>query len=555
MPTGKPEAQSAEELRSAMASGLAEANLAGYLDAASSLVELLTREAMLHSEKAQWEQAVECLSSATSVSEEMVALMDEADLELRALVRVLGPERRRFFEEQGIVLDSGGGFGGAFADARRLLASVGEQGEALAYYFRAHVLYNRGEYEPATESFVEAAPALEKLSQGGDNFEVLARSASDRAALSRARWLWAEDKWDAARRAFAEAARAFAALPPEELTEGSAYPYIARWATGMEELASGNEYFSRGTYERAAAAFMRARVLFDDLEEVMPEDSDIVLQFFRQKSAIESLAAAAQLERASYMSRYSLGDYQAAARHADACLAAWQQLHDEMPPESAKSDMNVFRSLISRAEGDKELAAGHVLRASEQWEEAEAAYERSRAALESAATYMLKAGLPDATAQQEALMATASLIAIWVRESRAEQELKEQIKALRSERQSLLERINSAGTTVNNYNEATAIAEANTQVAVRVADDVKGLLPELRAAIDNAGLGMDGEKLKAEVADLEASNESPKSFLERTAEVTKKVAEIANNIGDAAAPVLSVIQKIAPLVGLVSLAH
>ena len=142
-------------------------------------------------------------------------------------------------------------------------------------------------------------------------------------------------------------------------------------------------------------------------------------------------------------------------------------------------------------------------------------------------------------------------IAPEARQADAERKLKQDIGELQAERRGLIERISSAGVTVNNSVDAVAVAEQNTQIAVQVTQSVKNLLPELRAALEGAALGAESAELEKEIAALEASDEPPASFLERAKRLTGRLADIVKNVGDAAEPLIPVIKKLAPLVGLV----
>jgi hypothetical protein len=222
-----------------------------------------------------------------------------------------------------------------------------------------------------------------------------------------------------------------------------------------------------------------------------------------------------------------------------------------LPSKAAPWQKYAIEAQLAWAQADKERATAFVLREQEQWVDVQAAYERARNELSNAASLFLRTGLPGAAATQESLMAMATVtIAPEARQAEAERKLKESINQLRAERQELIERISSAGVTVNNAVEAVSIAEQNTEVAVQMTQSVKTLLPELRAALESIPLGQEGDELKKEIDALEQSDEPPKGFLERAQTLTRRLAEIVKNVGEAAQPVIPVIQKLAPLVGL-----
>jgi hypothetical protein len=104
---------------------------------------------------------------------------------------------------------------------------------------------------------------------------------------------------------------------------------------------------------------------------------------------------------------------------------------------------------------------------------------------------------------------------------------------------------------VNSIQEVSQVATQTMEIALHVEQSVRSTLPDLRAAIDAAGLGEEGERLKAEAAELEASDDHAVPFLERAKTYTERVAAIVKNVGEAAAPIVPVLKVLAPLVGLV----
>jgi hypothetical protein len=331
---------------------------------------------------------------------------------------------------------------------------------------------------------------------------------------------------------------------------------FAEYAGALSEFATGVEEMMRGDFDSAATAIMRARVAMDNLlEQTLPkqiadEPTDSSAELLGAFQA-DAFAIASQYEKSSFMARMAAGEYSAAVDHATSLGVLLQNAVDALPAEAAPWQKYAIEAQLAWAQADKERATAFVLREQEQWVDVQAAYERARNELSNAASLFLRTGLPGAAATQESLMAMATVtIAPEARQAEAERKLKESINQLRAERQELIERISSAGVTVNNAVEAVSIAEQNTEVAVQMTQSVKTLLPELRAALESIPLGHEGDELKKEIDALEQSDEPPKSFLERAKTLTRRLADIVKNVGDAAQPVIPVIQKLAPLVGL-----
>jgi tetratricopeptide (TPR) repeat protein len=479
-----------EQLRVTMAERLERGNIRGYVEAEVQLERSLMDEATQYFGMAQFEAAAQCWDTVGDLNREIVAELDRVEASPE------GDDEGRMSTEE-------------IADVRQAAERLARSSDGYAGLGRGQMLLTRRNPGAAAESFAAAEAAFRDVARDGE-----------------------ED----------EHARVF-----------------AEYLLALKEFATGNEEYVRADYETAASAFMRARVTMDALfetefgrpptEDGGDDDWRLVIEPHLRS---EAFAVASQFEKSSYMARFVRGDYEAARDHARNLCELLQQALDALPEDAPTWQTNSIRANAASADADQERAAAFVHREAEEWEEAYAAYERARKSLEQAAGVILRTGLPDAVATQEALMAQASTtIAAEARQARAEQKLKEELGALRSERRDLIDKIKSAGVTVNNVAEATAVAEQNTQVAVQLRESVRGYLPQLRAALEEASIGPAADELKAEATALEASDEPPASFLDRVRNLTKGVADIVKNVGEAAEPVVPILRVLAPMVGLV----
>jgi hypothetical protein len=251
------------------------------------------------------------------------------------------------------------------------------------------------------------------------------------------------------------------------------------------------------------------------------------------------------------MAQFAQGNYRAASEHTSNLCTILQATVDALPDDIPDWLKNQVRANLAWAQADQERVSAFVFRDEERWDEANSSFERARDKLREAAAFMLRSGLPDAVAAQESLMALASMtIPNEMRQLRAEREVKEELKRLRAEWSAMIEKLGSSGVTVTTIAEASAAAEQNTQIVVRVEQSVRDGLGDLQAAIDRAGLGAEGEKLKAEAAELQASPEHGAPFLERVRKFTERVAEVVKNVAEAAGPIVPILKVLAPLVGL-----
>lgn len=401
-----------------------------------------------------------------------------------------------------------------------------------------------GEAEPATDS--QEGPDADRLREWSRQARGMMLMAAGQASFTRGQHESLRRNPGAAVAFFEDAERSF--------REGSESGYeigtfMADYSVALKEFASGTEEFVRGDYQAASSSYMRAKVRYDGLLE----DADEGAHEFAELPMIgfEAANVAAQFEKASYMAHFSRGEYGPAAENAANLVRLLQTSIDAMPEALPPWQANVVRAQLAWAEADRERATAFVLREEERWDEANRAYAQARKKLEQAAGHMLRSGIPDAVAAQESLMSLASVtIAAEVRQCRAEEHLKREINQLRGERDQLIEKLSAVGVTVNNIQEATAVAEQNTQITLRLEQTVRDTLPDLRAAIEKAALGAEGEQLKAETAELEASDEHAALFLDRVRSFTQRVAAVVSNVGDAAAPIVPVLKVLAPLVGL-----
>lgn len=392
-----------------------------------------------------------------------------------------------------------------------------------------------------------------ELTRGANSLALL---ASGRAELLKGQQRMAERNPGAAAEHLKEAQGTF--------RQASAYgeglsTVFAEYAGALTEFATGLEEMLRGDFDSAATAMMRGRAAMDNLlENTLPreigtdnEPSDSSAVMLAAAFQSDAFAIASQYEKSSFMARMAAGEYAGAVDHATNLGALLQSAVDILPEGAPPWQKYSLQAQLAWAKADKERATAFVLREQEQWDEVQTAYERARNELSNAANLFLRTGLPEAAATQESLMAMATVtLAPEARQARSEQQLKESLNELRAERRELIERISSAGVTVNNAVDAVAVAEQHTEIAVQVTQSVKNILPELRAALESASLGPEGDELKKEIAALETSDEPPASFLERAKTLTGRLADIVKNVGDAAAPVIPVLQKLAPLVGL-----
>jgi hypothetical protein len=333
--------------------------------------------------------------------------------------------------------------------------------------------------------------------------------------------------------------------------------FMADYALALRENASATEDLVRADYDGAASSYMRAKVRLESLlEEAAATDTQAgdapgLPATFVPAVQFDASNVTAQFEKASYMAQFAQGNYRAASEHARNLCTILQASIDAIPDEIPDWLKNQVRANLAWAQADQERVSAFVLRDEERWDEANSAFERARDKLREAAAFMLRSGLPDAVAAQESLMALASVtIPNEMRQLRAEKEVKEELKRLRAEWSAMIEKLGSSGVTVTTIAEASAAAEQNTQIVVRVEQSVRDGLGDLQAAIDRAGLGAEGEKLKAEAAELQSSPDHGAPFLERVRKFTERVADVVKNVAEAAGPVLPVLKALAPLVGL-----
>jgi tetratricopeptide (TPR) repeat protein len=338
---------------------------------------------------------------------------------------------------------------------------------------------------------------------------------------------------------------------------GDALGAMADHAQAMQDAAIGMESFVRGVLEPAANAYMRAsarlQTLLSKLDRLKSAEGGPPewLADIEPVVRLDASTVAAQFERVSYMVRLGAGDYGEAAEHAERLHARTQESLDAVPPEAPEFARDMVRAFVAEAISFRERATAFVLREEERWEEAEDAYERARAQLGAAAMSAVATGLPQGAAMQEYFMSQGSTtIPADLRQMRAERELKEELRKLRDERASLMDKVRSTGVTVNNVAEANATASASVDVVIRIEQTVRNTLGDLRAALDRVDLGPDGEQLKQEAAQLEGAPEKGTSFLERAKAFTQRVVDVVKQVGEAAKPVMQVVAVLAPLVGV-----
>jgi hypothetical protein len=400
----------------------------------------------------------------------------------------------------------------------------------------------------------EEGPDADQLRDWSDQGRYVMFMANGHAAIARGQLHQIHRNPGTAVDFFGKAETAFREAAVDLADEVAAF--FADYAAALKEFAAGMEDSVRGDYDAARSSYQRAKGRYHVLQEqaarlATVDDTQKLFSNLLPMVVFEAATIAAQFEKASYMAHFSQGEYEAAAENAANLTALLESTVASIPEQVPAWQASVVRAQLAWAEADRARATAFVKREEERWGEAEDAYAEARKKLEEAAAFMLRSGLPDAVAAQEALMSQASVtIAAELRQCKDEEALKGEVKKLRAERDNLLGRLGAAGVSVTNIQEATAVAEQNTQITLRIEQSVRETLPDLRAAIEAAQLGPEGERLKAEAAALEASGEHSGSFLERAKEFTEKVAAVVKNVGEAAAPIIPVLRVLAPLVGL-----
>ena len=398
----------------------------------------------------------------------------------------------------------------------------------------------------AIDSGIDDSVGRDQMEQWQVAAQSLALSTTGEAALSRG----LASPSDAVT-LFGEAEAVFRKLAESD-DENGLDVVRADYAMGLREASEGREALLRLDLDGATKILMRARARLEGIvETASAPDAGDELHQLRSRLASDADAVASFYERAAFNSRLFAGDYDAAIAHADASgerlEAALAGLGEQAPAWVVFS----MRSQIAQTQSERLRAKAGRYRAEDKWDEARHAYERSRSELLEAAKLILQTRLPQATVSQEMLVSGASLtIGAELRSLATERQLGEELALLRKERDELVQNLRSIGMTVNTYAEASAVAEQQVQLAVRVEQSVRAALGDLGQALQASKLGAEGDATAQELDQLLASKDTPDSFIARAGRLTKRVAEIAKGAGEAAAPLLPVLRILGPLVGV-----
>lgn len=400
--------------------------------------------------------------------------------------------------------------------------------------------------QQAIDSGTDGPVGRDQMEQWQVAAQSLALSTTGEAALSRG----LASPSDAVT-LYGEAEAAFRKLA-ESNDESGLNALRADYALGMREASEGREALLRLDLDGATKILMRARAhLEGSIETASTPDAGEELRQLAARLASDAEAVASLYERAAFNACLLAGDYDAAIAHADASFerleAALAGLGEQAPSWIAFS----VRSQIAQTQSERLRAEAGRYRAKGNWDEARYAYERSRSELLEAAKLILQTRLPQATAWQEMLVSGASLtIGVELRSLATERQLGEELALLRKERDELVQNLRSIGMTVNTYAEASAVAEQQVQLSVRVEQSVRAALSDLGRALQASKLGAEGDDAAQELDQLLASKDTPDSFVARAGRLTKRVTEIAKGAGEAAAPLLAVLRILGPLVGV-----